>query len=184
MRGDLRPHSNIEGVSHMTNHFGLMTIAVGAATQASLVGYAISSQSDAATTDVTPPIYQRVTSDLMNSVIQPRHIKLWLAGKAGNWTFAEYERHNIGGALARMAVAIPTYKGQKVTDMINAFAKPQLAELDTAIKAKDEQAFTKAFGGLTDGCNGCHQATNHAMVMIKVPTAAAFPDQNFDPPAP
>jgi hypothetical protein len=168
----------------MTDHFGLVTIAVGMAALASLVGYAISSQSDAATPDVMLPVYRPLTSDLMNSLIQPRHIKLWLAGEAGNWKFAEYERHNIGGALARMAVAIPTYKGHKVTDMIDAFAKQPLADLDTAVKAKDKQAFTKAYGELTDGCNGCHQATDHAMVVIKVPAATAFADQDFNPPAP
>ncbi|HEY1413286.1 MAG TPA: hypothetical protein VGF36_14160, partial [Rhodopila sp.] len=45
-----------------------------------------------------PPVYRPVTSDLMNAFIQPRHIKLWLAGKAQNWEYAEYERHNLGGA--------------------------------------------------------------------------------------
>jgi hypothetical protein len=59
-------------------------------------------------------VYRPVTSDLMNSVIQPRHIKLWLAGQARNWVFADYERHNIGGALARMAEAIPVYKGRRM----------------------------------------------------------------------
>ncbi|MDR3535321.1 MAG: hypothetical protein P4L71_02355 [Acetobacteraceae bacterium] len=132
---------------------------------------------------IDPGIYRPVTSDLMNAVIQPRHIKLWLAGKAGNWVFADYERHNIGGALARMAKAIPMYKDTSNTDLIAAFATPQLAALDTAIKHKDEAAFQRAYGDLTAGCNGCHQTTGHEMVAIKVPDGNAFPDQDFQPPA-
>jgi hypothetical protein len=131
-----------------------------------------------------PSVYQPVTSDLMNDVIQPRHIKLWLAGKSQNWTFAEYERHNIGGALARMAKAIPTYQGLSNVELIKSFATPGLTDLETAIKARNEAAFVQAYNGLTTGCNACHQATGHDMVVIKVPDSDPFPDQDFRPPAP
>jgi hypothetical protein len=137
----------------------------------------------------TPPtigsaVYVPVTSDLMNAVIQPRHTKLWFAGKSENWVFADYERHNIGGALARMAIAIPSYKGTSTSSLIASFATPQLADLETAIKAKSETAFVKAYRGLTVGCNGCHQATGHEVVVIKVPESNPFPDQDFTAPAP
>jgi hypothetical protein len=131
-----------------------------------------------------PSVYVPVTSDLMNDVIQPRHIKLWLAGTSRNWVFADYERHNIGGALARMATAIPSYKGASTSSLIASFVTPQLADLDTAIKAKDETAFAEAYRALTVGCNGCHQATGHEMVVIKVPDSNPFPDQDFSAPAP
>src|SRR5229473_2946791 len=69
------------------------------------------SASDPTSRTTASSAYVPVTSDLMNAVIQPRHTKLWLAGKSQNWVFADYERHNIGGALARMATAIRDYKG-------------------------------------------------------------------------
>ncbi len=129
-----------------------------------------------------PLAYRPVTSDLMNMVIQPRHTKLWLAGRNGDWEYAEYERHNIGGALARIAAAIPVYKGQATESLNAAFATPGLAELETAIKQKDRAAFEQAYGDLTTGCNQCHQATNHSMVVIKVPSGGPFPDQDFEAP--
>ncbi len=129
------------------------------------------------------PVYRPVMSDLMNSVIQPRHIKLFLGGEAQDWDYAEYERHNIGGALARIATAIPDYKGMPTADMIQAFATPQLAELEVAIKAKDVKAFNTAYEGLTAGCNGCHRASGHAMVAMQTPASDSFPDQVFDPPS-
>jgi len=123
--------------------------------------------------------YRPVTSDLMNAFIQPRHIKLFLAGSARNWDYAEYERHNIGGALERLATAIPQYKGQSMKDLDAAFATPQLAALGMAIKAKDPVAFGKAYEALTTGCNQCHQATGHGMVVLQSPATDPFPDQVF-----
>ncbi|HYZ23434.1 MAG TPA: hypothetical protein VE690_14890, partial [Rhodopila sp.] len=96
------------------------------------------------TRQAEPPAYRPVTSDLMNDVIQPRHVKLWLAGKSQNWAFAEYERHNIGGALARMTQAIPTYKNMSTASLVGSFATPELADLETAIKARNEMAFVQA----------------------------------------
>ena len=120
----------------------------------------------------------------MNSVIQPRHIKLLLGGQAGNWEYAEYERHNIGGALARMAAAIPLYKGVPTDALIASFATPQLSELQSAIEAKDPTAFDQAYDALTTGCNACHVSTAHAQIVIRRLTGNPFPDQAFEPPRP
>jgi len=69
-------------------------------------GYAATQRvAAAATAEATPPTYLPVTSDLMNAIIQPRHIKLWLAGRTQNWTLAEYERHNLQGAVRPQPVA-------------------------------------------------------------------------------
>jgi hypothetical protein len=131
-----------------------------------------------------PPAYRLVTSDLMTALIQPRHSKLWLAGKARNWVFAEYERHNLGGAFARLEKAAPEYKGRPMRDMIAAFAKPQLEALAIAISKKDETAFKTAYENLTLGCNQCHESTGNAMVVLRTPAADAFPDQSFQAPSP
>src|SRR5262245_7417248 len=107
---------------------GAVLIVVGL-----LAGYVATLHADAAISDTAPPTYRPVTSDLMNAIIQPRHIKLWLAGRSQNWALAEYERHNLQGAFGRMAVAIPDYKGTKMTDMLDAFTKQPFADLDAAI---------------------------------------------------
>ena len=125
------------------------------------------------------PIYRPSISDLMNDAIQPRHIKLWLAGEAGNWALAEYERHNINGAFGRIATAIPSVKGAQMADLIAAFVAPNLTTLANAIKAHDQNGFAGAYAALTDGCNACHQATGYPMVVIQSPAGGAFPDQDF-----
>lgn len=165
----------------MTKRCAIWGIGLGCAVLASLVGYAGVSNSRAATQAATPPTYRPVTSDLMNSIIQPRHIKLWLAGNARNWAFAEYERHNLQGAFNRMAIAIPDYEGTKMTDMLDAFTKQPFDDLAAAIKAQDEARFAKAYGELSDGCNSCHISSDHALVVIKVPDVSDYPDQKFAP---
>ena len=129
---------------------------------------------------VSPLIYTPVTSDLMNAFIQPRHIKLWLAGQSGDWTFADYERHNIGGVFERIVAAVPSYKGLSNSSLVAAFVTPQLVALDGAVNARDRAAFVQAYGELTNGCNGCHRATGHPFVVITQPDAAGFADQTFN----
>ena len=165
-----------------TRHRYLALATSLAVTAAAATGLSAEPSGPATAEALAPPVYRPVTSDLMNAVIQPRYIKLWLAGKNGDWEYAEYERHNIGGALARVATAVPSYKGQPMASLNAAFATPSLAELETAIRQKDAAAFERAYGDLTAGCNQCHQATNHQMVVIKVPSGNSFPDQGFEAP--
>jgi hypothetical protein len=149
---------------------------------ATAVGVAF--QAGAAPPAAEPPVYTPATSDLMNAFVQPRHIKLFLAGSRQNWEYAEYERHNIGGAFRRLEKALPTYHGMPTKDLIASFVTPQLADLQTAIKSKNEASFVKAYGALTAGCNACHQATGNGLVVIQQPDSNAYPDQDFSPHAP
>ena len=127
------------------------------------------------------PVYRPTISDLMTAAIQPRHIKLWLAGNAGNWDYADYEARNLAGALGRVAAALPNYQDVPTAELLSDFAKPQLEAVEAAVKAKDERAFASAYDGLTLGCNQCHQATGHALVVIQDPGSNPFPDQDFRP---
>jgi hypothetical protein len=62
--------------------------------------------------------------------------------------------------------------------MITSLTKRPFKELNSAIQLKDRAAFAKAYAGLTDACNSCHQALNHAVVKIRVPSRTAASDLN------
>jgi hypothetical protein len=141
----------------------------------------IAASAMAAEPSLEPPAYHLLTSDVMTSMVQPRHIKLWLAGQNADWAYAEYERRNLQGVFRRWAAAIPDYRGQKVADLVAAFTDEPFARLEAAIKAKDGAAFTEAYGTLTDGCNNCHRSAGQELVVIKVPSGNPFPDQDFPP---
>lgn len=115
-------------------------------------------------------------SDLMIATIQPRHEQLWRAEQEGNWEFANYELGNLKGALNRLGHAHPTQGGISLPDMITSVTEQPFKELSSAIQSKDGAAFTKAYAGLTDACNSCHQALNHGVVEIHVPSRTSPSD--------
>jgi hypothetical protein len=125
--------------------------------------------------------YTMTMGDMMNTLIQPRHAKLGIAGHAGNWPLAEYALVEIRQAFAGIVKAQPKFHGYPVADLADAALKQPLAAVDDAIKAQDAKKFAAAYDQLTQGCNACHASLDHPFVVIKVPQASAFPNQEFDP---
>ena len=121
--------------------------------------------------------------DLMTAFVQPRHIKLGLAGSDQNWTYAAYELDQLRETFADLAQILPKYRDLSVPDLITSTVKEPLAALDRAIRAKDGNQFTAAYGQLTASCNARHKSYDRTAIVIQPPTAAAtFPDQDFRPP--
>jgi hypothetical protein len=118
------------------------------------------------------PAYQPGLGDLMTMTVQPRHIKLALAGHEQNWAYAAYELHELDEAFGRAARAWPQWQSLPITDMLRSVMKEPMANLAQAIKAADAARFATAYGQLTDGCNACHQAANRGFVAIQPPQAS------------
>ncbi len=133
-----------------------------------------------ATTGPTPAVpYVMGMGDLMNTLIQPRHIKLGLAGRAENWPLANYALAELRQAFAGIAKAVPKFRGMPVGDLVDLALTQPLNAVEAAIKRQDAQKFTAAYDQLSQGCNACHMELDHPYVVIKTPDAAAFPDQEF-----
>jgi hypothetical protein len=105
---------------------------------------------------------------------QLRHIKLWFAGRAGNWPLADYEMGELnegfenvnkllGGDTVDKAVGAPMQALQKIIDN------------------KDRADFTAAFDQLTAGCNSCHRTLDHGFIAIQRPASLPYSNQNFAP---
>jgi hypothetical protein len=141
-------------------------------------------QTPAGPEPATPAVYRPSVGDLMTIAVQPRHIKLGLAGQEKNWTYAAYELRELQGAFERLARAVPTYRSMDMADLITATTKAPMEDVAAAVKSGDAAKFAEAYAQLTATCNACHQATEHGAVVIQVPKASAFPDQDFRPPKP
>lgn len=128
--------------------------------------------------------YQPGLGDLMTAFIQPRHIKLGLAGSAGNWVYAAYALSELHETFERVATLVPKHGNLMISDAIAATVAQPMVALDAAIKARDNAAFAKAYADLTASCNACHQSADHAAIVIQVPNASGFPDQDFRPAKP
>ena len=122
--------------------------------------------------------------DLMTMAVQPRHIKLALAGRHRNWAYATYELSELRNALARVARTIPIYRNSDTAALVDAMTRVPLEAVDAAIHNRDAGAFKVAYARLTAACNACHQSQDHAMVVIRVPSAEAYSDQDFAPRQP
>jgi hypothetical protein len=128
-----------------------------------------------------PVPYTLTMGDMMNTLIQPRHAKLGLAGAAQNWLLAQYALVEIRQAFAGIVKAQPKFMGLPVQSLVDAALAQPMNAVDAAIKEQDAQKFAAAYAQLTAGCNACHTAVEHPFVVIKVPDASAFPNQDFSP---
>jgi hypothetical protein len=131
--------------------------------------------------DLAPQPFAPQMNALMNMLIQPRHAKLGLAGKAENWILAGYEFGELKAAFGVVAREVPRYKGLPVADLFEAALNQPFQVIDFAIKAGDARQFNESFGKITAGCNACHQTAGNPFVVIKVPEASNFPNQEFNP---
>jgi hypothetical protein len=125
------------------------------------------------------PDYHPSFGDLMTMAVQPRHIKLGMAGKARNWEYAAYEASELRNAFGRIGRTIPTYRKQTLSDMFAENILPSMDKLDAAIKAKDGAGFDAAYKDVTASCNNCHGALEHGFVVIREPLASPYADQNL-----
>jgi hypothetical protein len=108
---------------------------------------------------------------------QWRHIKLWFAGRQGNWDLAAYELTQIKASLADAATL---YSEIPISD-VRTMTEP-LMSIKKAVESKDDMSFAKAFSELTAGCNSCHRQMRREFITIEIPTASPFSDQLFTPP--
>jgi hypothetical protein len=166
------PHQEREGAM-LRQPAGIAVIALACALLAA----------PARSADTPPPAaapdYHPSLGDLMTMAVQPRHIKLGAAGKDRNWAYVTYESSELRNAFGRIARTTPTYRQTKLADLFASGIIPTLDELDAAIKAKDAAKFDIAYGKLTEGCNTCHVALDHAYVVIRTPQASPYADQSF-----
>jgi hypothetical protein len=139
---------------------------------------AVSAQT-AAPANNAPVPYVMGMGDLMNTLIQPRHAKLGLAGRAENWALANYALSELRQAFAGIVKAVPKFRGMPVGDLVDLALTQPLNAVEAAIKQQDAQKFSAAYDQLGQGCNACHMELDHPYVVIKTPDATAFPNQDF-----
>ena len=121
---------------------------------------------------------------MMNIGVQPRHSKLGLAGHARNWKYSAYELRELRTAFTRIARTAPAHDGWDTKAMFDAMIMAPLKDVDDAIKAADGKAFDRTYAALTGACNACHVTMGRDYIVIKVPRASGYPNQDFEPKKP
>jgi hypothetical protein len=94
---------------------------------------------------------------------------------------AAFQINELRGALARIGRTIPNYRNINVDTAVAAIFTDKLKAVDAAVKAADLEQFTAAYQEMTVACNDCHKGMEHPFLVIKVPDALNYPDQEFRP---
>ena len=114
---------------------------------------------------------------------QVRHMKLCLAGEAGNWRLANYELEELEEGFDTIVTDHPTHAESPVApkDAIPRMVTVPLADLRDAVQRHDPRLFAERYDALTAACNGCHQASNVGFNHVQRPDANPYPNQVFSP---
>ena len=128
-----------------------------------------------------PPSYRPGLGDLMTTTVQPRHIKLGIAGREKNWVYAAYELHQLDEAFERLSIIWPQWRQVEIVEMIETLIRQPMYDLGQAIRLKDEAKYAEAYGQLTEACNSCHVGARQVPIVIQEPKESMFPDQDFRP---
>jgi len=113
-------------------------------------------------------------SDIM-AMQQLRHIKLWFAGRAGNWPLADYELDELKSGFDDVSKLLGG------SDIIDKNVGAAMTDLQKIVDDKNAGAFAAAYDRLSAGCNNCHRTLDHAFIAIQRPTLLPYSDQNFAP---
>jgi hypothetical protein len=106
---------------------------------------------------------------------QERHLKLWFAGRAGNWQLADYELGKLKDGFEDIDKLLG---GETVGKAVGS----PIAALEKAIDGRDKDSFTRAFDQLTAACNSCHHTLDRAFIVIQRPNILPYGNQSFAPP--
>ena len=111
------------------------------------------------------------------SGIQLHHAKLWFAGQNKNWPLADFEVHEIQESLDDIQKFCNDRPEVKSIGMIN----PAIDSVNNAIQQKNLPLFKSSFILLTNTCNNCHKATEHAFNVVTIPVNLPVVNQEFKP---
>lgn len=96
-----------------------------------------------------PEPYTPGLGDFMTAYVQPHHVKLWLAGRAGNWKLAQYEAKELEETFEDVANYQAIWNDLPIGKMVESAVTKPLDAVEDAIKAKSAQRFQVAYRDLT-----------------------------------
>jgi hypothetical protein len=117
------------------------------------------------------------------TTIQLHAAKLWFAAKANNWELAAYELHELEETMDTVKKLNAEKNGVKISNVMDAVLKTQIAQLEDTIKAKNQSQFLKSYDETLSACNGCHTESGHRFLQIIRPTAPPVTNQKWEPSA-
>jgi hypothetical protein len=70
--------------------------------------------------------------------------------------------------------------GVKISGVMDAVLKTQIAQLEKSVKAKKHSDFQKSYAETLSACNGCHVESGLGFIQIIRPTAPSVTNQKWE----
>jgi hypothetical protein len=128
----------------------------------------------AAAKELAPGLGEHMTT------IQLHAAKLWFAAKASHWELAAYELHELEETMEAVKKLNVEKNGVKISNVMDAVLKTQIAQLEESIKQKNQSKFQKSYDETLSACNGCHTESGHKFIQIIRPTAPPITNQKWE----
>lgn len=111
---------------------------------------------------------------------------LWFAGQNEHWDLANFYCAETKSHLRWAVRIIPVRKdnaGQTIEleKILQAVENSPLKQLEDSIKARDTEAFEKAYRFTVEGCYSCHKAVDKPFLHPQIPKEPEARVINFDP---
>jgi hypothetical protein len=114
------------------------------------------------------------------TTIQLHAGKLWFAATASNWDLAAYELHELEETMEAVTKLNFEKNGVKISNVMDAVLKTQVAQLEKSINAKNLSDFQRSYDETLSACNGCHTESGHRFIQIIRPTAPPVTNQKWE----
>jgi hypothetical protein len=124
--------------------------------------------------DLAPGLGEYMTT------IQLHAAKLWFAAKASHWELAAYELHELEETMETVKKLNVEKNGVKISNVMDAVLKTQIAQLEESIKRKNQTEFQKSYDETLSACNGCHTESGHKYIRIIRPIAPPVTNQKWE----
>jgi hypothetical protein len=115
------------------------------------------------------------------STIQLHAGKMWFAAKAANWELAGYEVDELKETMEAAEKLNEEKNGVKISPLLDAVLKTQIAGLEEAVKSGSAPKFQKSYDETLTACNSCHGEAGFKFIHIVRPTAPPVSNQRWEP---
>lgn len=105
--------------------------------------------------------------------------KLWFAARNQNWELASFYLEETKETMEEVAEHEIMEDGIRMDEQIKTWGIPAIEPLEKAIESKELKSVELKYANMIANCNGCHTATKHDFIKIKIPDSPVFTNQVY-----
>ena len=106
--------------------------------------------------------------------------KMGLAVQARNCELAGFYLDEVSEYVEEVIARFPDHDGFKISGLAQTLLLPMVTQAHRDMKGESWSAIDRAYQGIIESCNQCHEATEHAFIRIVPPQRPHGYNQSFE----